>query len=296
LDKVLFQLIAVVSRQQQTEPADTVDAQISQLMAYLRTSRCLIVFDNFESLLAHGGYREGYAGYSELLRRTGTEHHDSCLLLTSREKPRTLIHLEGDSAAVCTLDLPGLSNIEVLIPSGFRLGFAYATRTQVLAALQSLDRQSLIEKSAGCFTLQPVVMEYVTTVFIDRVCEEITSLNIAIFHSHALLQAQAKDYVRESQVRMILVPLVEQLLGKLRSKSEIKHQLDRLLVKLRTEFAGTSGYAGGNLINLYRHLHDGNMLASGSEDRTIKLWDVTTGECLRTLVGHKNELRSIVSC
>nr|WP_310485612.1 hypothetical protein [Chamaesiphon sp. VAR_48_metabat_403] len=47
------------------------------------------------------------------------------------------------------------------IPSGSRLGFAYATRTQVLGALQSLDRQSLIEKSAGCFTLQPVVMEYV---------------------------------------------------------------------------------------------------------------------------------------
>jgi WD40 repeat protein len=343
LDKILFQLIAILSRQQQTEPADTVDAQISQLMAYLRTTRCLIIFDNFESLLAHGGYREGYAGYSELLRRIATEHHASCLLLTSREKPRTLIPLEGESSVVRTLDLPGLSDIEVqaigtangchahtqsdwqylqqsysgnplaikiaattirdlfdgsisafleqgvilcegieallsqqfarlsqieqqvlywlaigreavsisqlladFIPSGFR--------SQVMSALQSLDRQSLIEKSAGCFTLQPVVMEYVTAGLIDRVCEEITSLNIAIFHSHALLQAQAKDYIRESQVRMILVPLVEQLLGKLRSKSEIKHQLDRLLVKLQTEFAETSGYAGGNLINLYRHL------------------------------------------
>jgi WD40 repeat protein len=344
LDKVLFQLIAIVSRQQQTEPADTVDAQISQLMTYLRTTRCLIVFDNFESILSHGGYRDGYAGYSELLRRIATEHHLSCLLLTSREKPRTLIPLEGESAAVCTLDLIGLNDIEVaamgsangchtvdfsdwqhlqqsysgnplaikiaattirdlfdgsvsgfleqgvilcngieallaqqfdrlsqieqqvlywlaigreavsiaelladFIPSGYR--------SQLLAALQSLDRQSLIEKSSGCFTLQPVVMEYVTAVLIDRVCAEITSLNIAIFHSHALLQAQAKDYIRESQVRMILVPVVEQLLVKLRSKLEIKNQLDRVLAKLRSEFAGTSGYAGGNLINLLRHLH-----------------------------------------
>jgi WD40 repeat protein len=343
LDKVLFQLIAIVSRQQQTEPADTVDAQISQLMAYLRTTRCLIIFDNFESILSHGGYRDGYAGYSELLRRIATEHHLSCLLLTSREKPRTLIPLEGESAAVCTLDLIGLNDIEVaaigtangchtvnstdwnrlqqsysgnplaikiaattirdlfdgnvsafleqgvilcngidallaqqferlseieqqvmywltigreavsiaelladFIPSGYR--------AQLLAALQSLDRQSLIEKSSGCFTLQPVVMEYVTAVFIEQICEEITTLDVAVFNSHALIQAQAKDYVRESQVRMILVPLVDRLMGKLRSKSEIKQQLDRVLVKLRTEFAGTKGYAGGNLINLYRHL------------------------------------------
>jgi WD40 repeat protein len=344
LDKILFQLIAFVSHQQQTEPADTVDAQISQLMAYLRTTRCLVVFDNFESILAHGGYREGYAGYSELLRRIATEHHASCLLLTSREKPKTLIHLEGESGAVRTLDLLGLKDIEVqaigtangCFPndssdwhqlqqsySGNPLAIKIAAttirdlfdgsvsafleqgvilcngieallsqqfdrlsqieqqvlywltigreavsisqiladfipsgcQTQVLAALQSLDRQSLIEKSSGCFTLQPVVMEYITAILIEQICEEITTLDVAIFNSHALIQAQAQDYVRESQVRMILVPLVDRLMGKLRSKLEIKQQLDRVLVKLRTEFSGTDGYAGGNLINLLRHLH-----------------------------------------
>ncbi len=344
LDKILFQLIAFVSNQQQTESADTVDAQISQLMAYLRSTRCLIVFDNFESILSHGGYREGYAGYSELLRRIATEHHASCLLLTSREKPRNLIPLEGESGAVCTLDLLGLSATEVAAIgtangchtadfidwqhfqqsySGNPLAIKIAAttirdlfdgsvsaflaqgvilcngieallsqhfdrlsqieqqvmywlaigreavsiaelladfipsgcRTQVLAALQSLDRQSLIEKSSGCFTLQPVVMEYVTAVFTEQICEEITTLDVAIFNSHALIQAQAQDYVRESQVRMILVPLVDRLIGKLRSKLEIKQQLDRVLVKLRTEFVGTDGYAGGNLINLLRHLH-----------------------------------------
>jgi hypothetical protein len=105
LDKILFQLMAILSRQQQPEPADTVDAQISQLMAHLRATRCLLVFDNFESILTqhsaqstnsqqHGNYREGYAGYSELLRRIATEHHASCLLITSREKPSTLVPLE----------------------------------------------------------------------------------------------------------------------------------------------------------------------------------------------------------
>jgi NB-ARC domain len=124
VDKILWQLMAILSRQQQPEPADTVDAQISQLMAYLRATRCLLVFDNFESILAQhptnsatssqrGNYREGYVGYSELLRRIATEHHASCLLITSREKPSTLMPLAGESTSICTLDLHGLSAIEV---------------------------------------------------------------------------------------------------------------------------------------------------------------------------------------
>ena len=31
---------------------------------------------------------------------------------------------------------------------------------------------------------------------------------------------------------------------------------------------------------------DGNTLASGSEDDTIRLWDANTGEHIRTLTGH----------
>lgn len=38
---------------------------------------------------------------------------------------------------------------------------------------------------------------------------------------------------------------------------------------------------------------DDNILATGSYDTTIKIWDMTTGECLRTLRGHTSGVRTL---
>jgi WD40 repeat protein len=38
---------------------------------------------------------------------------------------------------------------------------------------------------------------------------------------------------------------------------------------------------------------DGKILASGSDDHTIKLWDVATGQEVRTLTGHTWEVWSV---
>ena len=38
---------------------------------------------------------------------------------------------------------------------------------------------------------------------------------------------------------------------------------------------------------------DGRWLALGSEDRTVRLWDVETGACVRTLEGHGNRVTSV---
>ena len=38
---------------------------------------------------------------------------------------------------------------------------------------------------------------------------------------------------------------------------------------------------------------DGRRLASGSEDRTVRLWDVETGACVKTLEGHGHVVSSV---
>jgi len=56
-----------------------------------------------------------------------------------------------------------------------------------------------------------MVMEYITDRLVKQVCEEITTEN-GTFQSHALIKAQAKDYVQDTQICLILKPVLDRLL------------------------------------------------------------------------------------
>src|SRR5256886_5147153 len=72
------------------------------LLECLRSSRVLLVYDNLETFLEEGqdtGHmRPSYEGFARVLRRVADTDHQSCLLLTSREKPSELVPLEGARA------------------------------------------------------------------------------------------------------------------------------------------------------------------------------------------------------
>jgi WD40 repeat protein len=117
ISQKMRQLIAFLSQQQQTDLPTSLDEQITCLLEYLRKSPCLLILDNFESVLHGinneelprnvGQYREGYEGYGQLVRRIGETQHQSCLILTSREEPRQIARMKGTK--VRSLFLKGLA-------------------------------------------------------------------------------------------------------------------------------------------------------------------------------------------
>jgi WD40 repeat protein/transcriptional regulator with XRE-family HTH domain len=112
LERLLAECITFLSQQQKADLPESVGERISLLLYYLRQARCLLVLDNAETILQErnraGKYRAGYEGYGKLFQSVGQTVHQSCLLLTSREKPKELALLEGKQAPVRTLVLTGL--------------------------------------------------------------------------------------------------------------------------------------------------------------------------------------------
>jgi WD40 repeat protein len=345
LEGILADLIKFLSNQEEVYLPNTIDGTISRLIDYLRKHRCLMVLDNVEAVLSEapvGCYQEGYEAYGELFKRLGEERHQSCLLLTSREKPREFASLEGEVLPVRTLLLSGLEESEgrkifairnlvgkddeqkrlvehyrgnplalKIVSTSIRELFEGSisdfleedaivfngilslleqqfkrlsglekkvmywlainrepvvlyglqediippvSKPELLQALEFLLRRSLIERSALGFTQQPVVMEYMTEQLIEQIDQEIAQEKPSMLIDYVLAKAQAKDYVRESQVRIILEPIADRLRSTLTSPVSLEKKFKRLLSKVRKEHAPSSGYAAGNIINLLSQL------------------------------------------
>jgi hypothetical protein len=104
LETLLTDLVAFLSNQQETQP------KLTKLLNSLRKSRCLIILDNLETLLNAkrvGQFRAGFENYGELLQLATEVEHQSCILLTSREKPAVVATFEGIELSVRSLKIDG---------------------------------------------------------------------------------------------------------------------------------------------------------------------------------------------
>lgn len=363
-EEMLADWIRSLSQEQETEldlPPD-LNGRLARLIHYLRSAHCLLILDNAETILRSGEYsgyfRSEHEGYGEIFKRLAELPHQSCLLITSRESPRPLMVLEGETLPVRAMRLSGISerearqilqakgtfsgtspdwqeltrryagnplalkvvattiqelfdgdiaaflaegttvfdDIRYLLGqqfdrlSGLEQGIMYwlainrepsliaelqvdlipaVSKSKLIEAIGVLRWRSLIDKTVNHYTQQPVIMEYVTERLIERICDEIVEDNLSLFVRHALIKAPVKDYVRDSQIRLILQPLLDRLMEIYRSKSAIENQLGQLLEHLQSDYKTTAGYAGGNLLNLFRQL--GTDL-TGADFSELSIW------------------------
>lgn len=125
------------------------------------------------------------------------------------------------------------------------------SRSTLIEALRSLQRRSLLEKFDDGFRLQNVLIEYLTDALIDRVCREVehaTAPDLPYLSSFALLKASAKTYVRQSQSRRIVEPIIGRLADRFGRHGSVQ-RINALLARLHIA-PPTPSYAAGNLLNL----------------------------------------------
>ena len=122
---------------------------------------------------------------------------------------------------------------------------------QMLEAVEGLRRRSLIEQGhrAGSFTLQSVVLEYATARLIEEGSREIEQGQLVRLLEHGLCQAQAKEYVRQAQERLLVAPLLTRLQGTYQGQAKIEAHLLRLLDQMRSQDQTAQGYGPTNVVH-----------------------------------------------
>ena len=270
---------------------------------------------------------------------------------------------------------------------------------QLLEAIDSLERRSLIEKNGSYITQQAVIMDYFTSELIECICKEVSTQTPGCLRSHGLVKANSSDYIYQAQIRLILAPILSRLQAQWPSTAALASTLTESLERVQALPGRDRSYLGGNVLTLLHHLKidlqgydfsnltirqtslqglilhnvnfsgsdlsssmfnqpfgsiramafrakdnvlatgdtngeiwlwqsqlpadlstadtarigshiatyeghqnwvcsvafspDGSLLASGSADCTVRLWDTSTGECLKVLEGHQNWVMSV---
>lgn len=358
---ILRDLLQFLSPQPLADLPDTVEGQIELTIAYLTHNRALVVLDNVESVLqgqVHAGqYLPGYEGYEQLFKAIGELPHQSCLLITSREKPQPIArsevihpklvrsfavggltpdmahelvqscgcppipaqmwqevytHYSGNPlalkmAAIAAIDMTGggeavlglyplmkegklkFQTIEDILQRQFaRLSppeqqLVYwlaierepvtskelrenlvphpAIGGEILNALQSLLRRCVAVRQEQTWSLEPVMMVYVTGKIIDEIVGELTAdpsplggsdLQSQFWHlnNYAIIKAQTKDYLRQAQTQLILRPILNRCLVIWDTPELFSEHLRRILTRWREQNPIPLGYLAGNILNL----------------------------------------------
>ena len=170
------------------------------------------------------------------------------------------------------------------------------TPMHILEALDGLRRRSLIElgQRAGSFTLQSVVQEFVTTRLVMEASREIEQGQLARLIQFGLCQAQAKEYVRQAQEQLLVVPLLTHLQRTYQEQAEMEARLLWLLDGLRGRDQKSQGYGPANLVMLLRVLREDlrgldlsrlalrGMSLQGVEMQDARLAGATLQDCVFT--------------
>jgi WD40 repeat protein len=141
----------------------------------------------------------------------------------------------------------------------------FESKVSLINQLIGLESRGFVEsfvrddESARWFRLAGAFRTFIIERLIEQVVSEIESKKveeIKIFNSHALVKAQADDYVRDIQTNLILAPIKHKLLIKYGSSKLLKDHLMQFISSLQNPQNSfkAPGYLASNIINLLGYL------------------------------------------
>jgi WD40 repeat protein/SAM-dependent methyltransferase len=123
-------------------------------------------------------------------------------------------------------------------------------KKQIPSVLQSLQRRLPLQRAAGRFGLQPVLIEHATHQLIEHATNEVLSRSTETLKTYALSKALAGDFVREAQMRVILLPVIDGLKSALGGTAAVERWLREYIREFRRMSDPRPNYGAGNVINL----------------------------------------------
>lgn len=327
---------------------DSTQEKIDLFAEYLEKYRCLVILDNFETVLKKGEsdqFVKGFDAYENIIEAICTRRHNSCVILTTRERPSILIDYEKRLHIVKGYSLGGMNveDVKILLEtenieasddnwatlvhrcSGNPLAIKMVAKLvkesydsnlvrylseergtlpdifvlldqqyirlsrsekEILTwlaienepitiedvkanildenlkqlaenCLDKLESKSFVEIDQQKIRLQTLIAEYIIRVFTQKIVEEIFREALDSMYRFSILKAHSKDYIRTTQIRLIVRNIVQGLQDILGTRNAVLAKLEKILTLVRKVNQEEQGYAVANIIDLLRYLdHD----------------------------------------
>ena len=347
LENILNDILQSISQQERVDLSASIDTKTSLVLDYLRRYRCLLILDNVETILYGGenvgGYKRGLEDYGDFFKRLGECRHQSCLIITSREKLKEVALMEGESSPVRCMHLKGLSigagqqllqhkgchcssedeykylveqysgnpltlkiaavAIKELFQGDVREFIQHETlvldeifnlleqqfsrlpelaksilywlaihrepvsigqllseiyppisQQKLMETLKYLIQSSLVENKGNKFTLKRILMDFITTLLIEELYQDIMAGRLDLLNSYSLLTTKSKNSIKKPQINLIVKPLIEKLFARFKNPSNLGIHLKKMYKKNDTSHGNNSGYAAKNIFTLICHI------------------------------------------
>ena len=127
------------------------------------------------------------------------------------------------------------------------------SKDRIEITFESLANKLPLILRAEQITLETVFLEAIREKFVEEVEKEIIQDKFFLFHTHALVKVESKNYLKESQLRLLVRPLLDRLNNIYGNERNIRNKLTKILSYIRDNHY-IHGYVGGNIFNLLTYL------------------------------------------